>query len=108
VGQEADLLRQLQTVLGGHPAGRAFRLMLAPTALAVADDEVLVQVVSATTGTIELHPRKLADVNLTDVLHPTQVIDPADEEFSRYAASPTAVSCHGMTAPGGHRSHGYH
>lgn len=108
VSQEADLLRQLQNVLGGHPAGGAFRLMLAPTAVAVADDEVLVQVVSTTTGTIELRPRKLADVDLADVLHATQVIDPADEEFRRYAASPMAQSCHGATAPGGKRMHGYH
>jgi hypothetical protein len=107
VSQEADLLRQLQNILSAHPAGSAFRLMLAPTALAVADDEALVQTVNTTTGTIELHPRKLADVTLADVLHATQVIDPADEEFGRYAASPVAVSCWGATAPGGKRTHGY-
>ncbi|MFI0942814.1 hypothetical protein [Streptomyces sp. NPDC021020] len=108
VNQDADLLRRLQQVLSGHPAGGAFRLMLAPTAVEIADDEALIQTVNPTTGTIELHPRKLADVTLADVLHATQVIDPADEEFRSYAASPMALSCHGATAPGGKRIHGYH
>lgn len=107
VSQEADLFRRLQQVLSGHPAGDAFRLMLAPAALAVADDEALVQTVNTTTGTIELHPRKLAELSPSDVLHATQVIDPADEDFGRYAASPMALSCYGATAPGGKRTHGY-
>jgi hypothetical protein len=108
VSQEADLFRRLQQVLSGHPAGGPFRLMLvAPTGLAIADDEALVQTVNTATGAIELHPRKLADVDLADVLHATQVIDPADEDFGRYAASPVALSCYGATAPGGKRIHGY-
>ncbi|MEE4543498.1 hypothetical protein V2S66_16145 [Streptomyces sp. V4-01] len=93
VAQEADLLGRLKAILDGHPAGAAFRLLLAPADLPVADDEVLVQEIDTDRGVVELHPRKLSDVNLDDVLHAAQVIDPADQALALHAGSPRAEWC---------------
>jgi hypothetical protein len=92
VGQEADLLRRLQEILTGHPAGSAFKLLLAPTGLAVADDEVLVQE-HTDRGVLELRPRKIHEVSLSDVLHTTQVIDPSDQALGQYANTPVTSHC---------------
>ncbi|WP_371790409.1 hypothetical protein OG285_06010 [Streptomyces sp. NBC_01471] len=93
VAQEADLLGRLKAMLDGHPAGAAFQLLLAPSGVPVADDEVLVQEVDTARGVVELRPRKLSDVSLDDVLHTTQVTDPTDEAYGRYAAMPVASDC---------------
>jgi hypothetical protein len=107
VGQEADLLARLKGLLDGHPAGGAFKLLLAPAALRVADDEVLVQVYDAERGVAELRPRKLSEVTLDDVLHPAQVIDPADEALRGYALAPVHHQCWETHRPDGSRGHVY-
>ncbi|MEU3458579.1 hypothetical protein ABZ721_01305 [Streptomyces sp. NPDC006733] len=77
--------------------------MFVPEGLPVAEDEVLVQVVKAEEGVIELRPRKLNELSLDDMVHATQVLDPSDDEFNEYATSPMAASClkrrglHGQT-----------
>lgn len=85
VSSQSDLLQQLAAVLANHPAGASFRLMFAPTGVEVAEDEVLVQVINAERGVIELVPRKLDDLSLDDTVHTTQVINPQDEDFTKYA-----------------------
>lgn len=100
VGQEADLLGRLKAVLDDHPAGGAFQLLLAPAGVQVADDEVLVQEIDSDRGVVELRRRKLSDVSLGDVLHATQVIDPADQAFGLYAGSPRSSDCGSYTANG--------
>ncbi|MFJ3713446.1 hypothetical protein [Streptomyces sp. NPDC090053] len=107
VGQEADLLGRLKELLDTHPAGGAFRLLLAPTGVAVADDEVLVQQIDTARGVVELHPRKLSDVSVDDVLHAAQVTDPADEAYGRYAAMPVANNCFTSRRPDGSTGHLY-
>ncbi|WP_405749504.1 hypothetical protein OG232_04815 [Streptomyces sp. NBC_01411] len=93
VAQEADLLGRLKELLEGHPAGGAFQLLLAPTGVPVAADEVLVQEIDTARGVVELRPRKLTDVSFHDVLHPTQVTNLADEAYRRYATMPVASDC---------------
>lgn len=93
VGSQSDLARQLAAVLANHPAGNSFRLMFAPTGVEVAEDEVLVQVVNAERGVIELIPRKLDDLSLDETVHATQVLDPGDGDFNEYAATPMAGKC---------------
>lgn len=93
VGQDTDLLRRLQEVVKNHPAASGLQLLIAPAALVVADDEVLVQRFDADRRVVELHPRKLADVSLTDVLHTPQVTGVTDEAYSDYAATPHASNC---------------
>ena len=88
--QQAAMLDQLRAVLDGHPAGSAFRLIYAPEALPVAPDEVLVQTLDADRGALVLTPRKLGDLARGDLLHATQIIDPADPALARYAAMPRA------------------
>jgi hypothetical protein len=105
VGQEADLLFRLKAVLNGHPAGGSFHLLLAATGITVADDEILVQEIDTARGIVELRPRKLNDVTLGEVLHPTQVISPADVEFTQYTASPQATDYYPTTPPDGSAGH---
>lgn len=100
VGQEADLLRRLKEVMKDHPAASGLQLLIAPPALVVGDDEVLVQQFDAGRRVVELHPRKLADVSLTDVLHAPQVTDLTDHEYGDYAATPQASDCWQSTANG--------
>jgi hypothetical protein len=90
---QADLIRRIAEVLADHPAGGSFRLLFAPHDLSVAEDEVLIQVTNEDRGVIELHPRKVDDLDLNDVVHATQVLDPSDAEFNKYAESPKAASC---------------
>jgi hypothetical protein len=92
VAQEADLLGRLKAMLDDHPAGAAFRLLLAPADVPVADDEVLVQEIDTDRGVVQLRPRKVSDVHLGDVLHDTQIVN-LDEDFARYAAMPVAAYC---------------
>jgi transcriptional regulator with XRE-family HTH domain len=92
IEQEADLLSRLKAILDGHPAGGAVRILLAPTGMPVAEDEVLVQEMDTDRGVVQLRPRKLSDVNLDEVLHDTQILN-LDEDFARYAAMPVASYC---------------
>jgi hypothetical protein len=92
--RQADLLLQLRDVLASHPDGAAVRLVYVPDGLPLADDEVLVQTVYPERRTIELLPWKISDIRDGDVLHDTQVIDPADTDLIRYAADPRADECH--------------
>ncbi|MBP5867916.1 hypothetical protein [Streptomyces scabiei] len=93
VGSQSNLAHQLAAILADHPAGSSFRLMFAPVGVEVAEDEVLVQVVNAESGVIELRPRKLDDLSLDDTVHATQVLDPGDDDFNEYAATPMAGKC---------------
>lgn len=93
VGQQADLLASIAELLNSHPAGRNLRLMVVADELSVGEDEVFVQVSVPGSRTIELHPRKLSDLTVDDVVHGTHVLNPLDEDFRGYAASPVAASC---------------
>jgi hypothetical protein len=105
VGQEADLLGRLKAMLNDHPAGSAFQLLLAPVGMTVADDEILVQEIDTDRGVVELHPRRLSDVALGDVLYATQVISPTDEDFTRYAETPQATDYFPIKRPDGSTGH---
>ncbi|MFE7122210.1 hypothetical protein ACFU99_42960, partial [Streptomyces sp. NPDC057654] len=105
-GQQIDLLRRLADVLSGHPLGASFRLLAAPTT-PVAVDEVLVQTVTAE-GVIELRPRKITDLAPDDVLHTTQVLDPADTDFTDYSHHPRADICMTTQRPDGSTGHLYY
>ncbi|WP_406349347.1 hypothetical protein OHA44_37450 [Streptomyces sp. NBC_00144] len=93
LGQDPELLGRLKQLLEGHPAGAAFQLLLAPNGVTLAADEVLVQELDTARGVVELHPRKLSEVSLDDVLHTTQVTNLADEAYRHYAAMPVASEC---------------
>lgn len=103
VESQNDLVRQLADVLATHPAGKHFRLMFSPGALALEPDEVLVQTVDPARRVVELVPRRIQDLTLDCLVHDTQVIDPVDEDFNEYAANPVAAKClkrrnlHGQT-----------
>ncbi|MFD9869096.1 hypothetical protein ACFXI8_26610 [Streptomyces niveus] len=107
VGRQADLLDRLTQLLNSHPAGGAFKLLLAPATLEIADDEVLVQQIDTDRRVVELRPRKLSDVTLTDVLHATQLTDPADEAYRGYTATPRSSNCVKSTRPDGSTGHLY-
>ncbi|WP_405749506.1 hypothetical protein OG232_04820 [Streptomyces sp. NBC_01411] len=107
VGQGPDLLGRLKELLEGHPAGGAFQLLLAPTGVPVAADEVLVQEIDTARGVVELHLRRLSEVSLDDVLHATQVTVPVNEEYGRYAAIPVASDCKTRYRPDGSAGHLY-
>ncbi|MGA5703058.1 hypothetical protein [Peterkaempfera bronchialis] len=98
-GQQVDLLRQLKEL-----AGPGFQIMFAPAEVRIADDEILVQVVDADRGVVELHPRKLDKISLGDVIHATQVVD---EAFSALAGQPRAAHCWVQDHSDGGRSHLY-
>lgn len=103
VVSQSDLLEQVAALLEKHPSGRFFRLMFAPATVPVGTDEVLVQVENSERGVIELQPRKLSELDSSAVVHDSQTLDPADEEFKRYGSSPIAAKClkrrnlHGQT-----------
>ncbi|WP_280483559.1 hypothetical protein [Nocardia farcinica] len=103
VESQNDLVRQLADLLATHPAGQHFRLMFAPGDLALEPDEVLVQNIDPARRVIELTPQRIQDLTIDSVVHDTQIVDPADEDFNRYAANPVAAKClkrrnlHGQT-----------
>ncbi|MDO0927292.1 hypothetical protein QQY24_18420 [Streptomyces sp. TG1A-8] len=105
VEQQADLLSDLNEVLQRHAVGGAFRLMYAPQELDLALDQVLVQKVDSDRGVVELHPRKLHEIGPSDLLHETQVIDPADVTFGAHARSLHGAECYASTRPDGTTGH---
>lgn len=105
VNQDVDLLRRLRAVLDGHPASQSFQLLYAPAEVTVADGEVLVQEVDRARGVVELHPRKLTDVNVGDTLHISQVIDLADDNFTQHVQSSTPTEYSPIERPDGSRGH---
>ncbi|MFE7122209.1 hypothetical protein ACFU99_42955 [Streptomyces sp. NPDC057654] len=104
--QEADLVHQLIQVQEQHPLGASFRLVIGAPAPQTVADEVLVQTVNAE-GVIELRPRKITDLAPDDLLHTTQVLDPADTDFTDYGLAPRADWCRGIQRPDGTTGHLY-
>ncbi|MFF2374792.1 hypothetical protein ACFVUW_10450 [Streptomyces xiamenensis] len=71
------LLREVNEVLERHGAS-GFRLIYGGGELPSAGEQILVQTTDPHTGAIILHPRKAADLTPHDLIHSSQVIDPAD------------------------------
>lgn len=106
VGQQIDLLGKLNEVLRQHSAAASFRLVFAPTEMALAEDEVLVQVANADRGVVELHPRKVADLTPDDIIHTTQAIDIADDTIA-LVGSRGGGDCWPIKNPNGQTGHLY-
>ncbi|MEU6460310.1 hypothetical protein [Streptomyces sp. NPDC046976] len=94
VEQQISLFRDLREVLDRHPLGGAVRLIYAPQELPLADGEILVQEVDVERRVMHLRPVHLPDVGSGDVLHETQVLDPADRALSDYAQTASAKGCY--------------
>lgn len=107
-GAQVSLLRQINAVVSGHPAGSDFIVLFAPVELTVADGAVLVQVLDPERRVVELRVRPLACVALDDVLHATQMLTPADSVFGSYAAAPPIVTCLMAVTSDGIQDHSYH
>ncbi|QOV40175.1 hypothetical protein IM697_18300 [Streptomyces ferrugineus] len=67
--------------------------MHTPHDLDLAPDEVLVQSVDTERRVVELRPHKLSELDRTDVLHATQVLDPGDHALNTYALLARASNC---------------
>ncbi|MFE2938482.1 hypothetical protein ACFXKG_05310 [Streptomyces sp. NPDC059255] len=89
--QQATMLREISKILATNPAGASLRLMVAPPEMQIRPDDVLVQEVNEASGIIELRPRSIADLHPADVIHDTQIINPADQDFIDY--TPMASDC---------------
>lgn len=103
-----ELLQRLADVLATHPNGGEFCLMFTPVGVEIGQDEVLVQYVDPATRTIVLRARKISDLEWDDVVFGTQVVNPADSGFARYAIGEWAASvCTFVEGSGGFGRHIY-
>nr|WSZ96840.1 hypothetical protein OH820_15270 [Streptomyces sp. NBC_00857] len=106
-GRHIDFLNQLNDMMKQSGVGIPLQIILTLAEVEVAADEVLIQVVNPARGIVELHPRKIAALDLGDVIHATQVMDPGDFAFSEYASSTRNSQCHAYTRPNGTQGHLY-
>ncbi|WP_189940786.1 hypothetical protein [Streptomyces aurantiogriseus] len=67
--------------------------MHTPHDLDLAPDEVLVQSVDTERRVVELRPQRLSELDKTDVLHATQVLDPGDHALNAYAMEARSSDC---------------
>ncbi|MEU4896225.1 hypothetical protein AB0B12_26315 [Streptomyces sp. NPDC044780] len=105
--QQANLMRQLTEVLKQHEIGGSFRLMFVPSELEISEEEVLVQDVNTEERVVEIRPRALTELSTGDVLHATQVIDPAEESLLGRGPGPFGRDCKVWLRLDGSRGHVY-
>jgi len=101
----ADMVKDLASTLSANPYGASLCLMVRPPA--TPQDTVYVQR-QRPDGVIELHPRRLSELQPADLIHDTQVVfDPADPAFARYATEPIQAGACGMIEDEIGRKHVY-
>ncbi len=91
--RHVDCLKEMAKILDQFDLSGDIKLMFTPGALELQAGEVLVQRLDRGSRQIVLEPIGINDLKDGDVLHESQVIDPADEELVRYASSVQAGSC---------------
>lgn len=90
---ELTLIRAVaQQVADGQPR-MGIRLLLVPQGIDVHDDEVLVQRVDQASRSITVVPKKVADLDASDVLYESSVVDPTDTAYLQHAEAMRAAKC---------------
>lgn len=87
------LLTQLREVMSQNPRAVPFRLLFVPDGMSLAPDEVLVQVVNSRRGVLELHPRRMDDLEPGDLIHASQLLDPASTALDIYTQRGARGGC---------------
>lgn len=93
VDQQLDLINEINKLIKDSPLGNSIQLVLSSQNLQINDDEILVQEVDVENRQMLLVPKKIKQLEISDITHETHIIKINDTNSKEFLDTAVAAKC---------------
>jgi len=93
LAQQAELLKEIGSLLQNHPAGRNLSMLITPDEIEISEDEILVQKFDAERNVLSVFPKKIDELTLDEVIHKSQVHEIGNSNIEKFVNDTHMASC---------------